>query len=224
MKNNASNVSTLKNDNRALIFSLLRKQPMSRAQLSAQTSLTKSAVTMITGTLIQEGQLIEVGTSDTQKGRKPILLDIVKDYRYAVGVSLHRKRLIVSITDLGSELIDSTESHTENYQDSSAALAWISSTIRLLLSKNKIPYDRVIGIGISSPGPLDYQSGTILMPPNFSLFHNVAIVSRLKEEFDLPVLLENNSVLFAITEYFRGSMGDYRNSMFVTISDGIGSC
>jgi predicted NBD/HSP70 family sugar kinase len=220
----ASNVNTLKCDNRALILNHIRKQPMSRSQLSKQTKLSKSAVTMITNELINEGQLVEIGTSVSCKGRKPITLDIIKDYRYAIGVLLHRKRMSVSITNLKSELIDCVEENTGNYSDYREALLWICRTIRSVINKNNIPISKIIGIGVSSPGPLDYHSGTILLPPNFDLFHNVPVVPLLKEEFDLPVFLENNSVLLAITEYFNGSMKEYKNSMFVIISDGIGSC
>jgi hypothetical protein len=37
MTNVASNVNTLKNENRALILNHIRKQPMSRIELSKQT-------------------------------------------------------------------------------------------------------------------------------------------------------------------------------------------
>ena len=141
-----------------------------------------------------------------------------------MGVSLHRKRLSVSITNLASVLLDQVQTPTQDYHDYASALAWIFTAIEEMIERNHIPSSKIIGIGVSSPGPLDYRGGTILVPPNFDLFHHVPIVALLKEKFDLPVLLENNAVLLALTEYFNGSMKEYRNSMFVILSDGIGSC
>ncbi len=224
MKANGSNANTLRSDNRALILGRIRRQPVSRAQLAKETGMSKSAVTMITNDLIAEGQLREIGTTDTQKGRKPILLDIVPDFRYAVGVSLHRSRLQVLLTNLKAELVDCVEEPTTRFPNAEEAVAWIGETVRALLSRRRIPLERVAGIGVSSPGPLDYRKGVILTPPNFELFHHLPIAARIREEFRLPVFLENNAVLLAMTEIQSGAVAAYRSPLFVLISHGVGSC
>lgn len=224
MKANGSNANTLRSDNRALILGRIRRQPVSRVQLAKETGMSKSAVTMITNDLIAEGQLREIGTTDTQKGRKPILLDIVPDFRYAVGVSLHRRRLQVLLTNLKAELVDCVEEPTDRFSNAEEAVVWIGETVRALLSRRQIPAERVAGIGVSSPGPLDYREGVILTPPNFELFHHLPIAARLREMFGLPVFLENNAVLLAMTEIQSGAVAAYRSPLFVLISHGIGSC
>lgn len=196
---------------------------MSRVQLSNLTGLTKSAVTIITNDLIKEGQLIEVGAETSSIGRKPITLDIRKDFKFAVGVSLHRKRISVSIVNLKSELLDYETITLDNFKNRDDALVWICDTINRLVRKNSVPFNNLVGIGVSCPGPLDSMQGIVLTPPNFNMFHNTPIVKLLKQQFHLPVYLENNSVLLAMTEYFNGLMKNFTNSMFVIISDGIGS-
>ena len=224
MKKNALNVNTLKYDNRALILNEIRKGPLSRAEISRITGLTKSAVTMITNQLIEEGQLCEIGTAISNKGRKPILLDIIPDLKYAVGIELHRAKVEVIITNLKSEIIDSVSERSDIFPDRASEMAFIYDSIRNLIERNGIPKSKLLGIGISSPGPLDYRTGVILNPPNFDRFHNAPIVEMLQKEFDIPVLLENNSVLLATIEYFKGEMKNFRNSMFVIIENGIGTC
>ena len=223
MAASAHNVNSLKNHNRALIFSHIRRQPMSRIQLSHLTGLTKSAITIIASDLIREGQLIEMGATRSTVGRKPITLDIVKDFKYAVGVSLHRKRVTVSVVNLKSELLDYDTAALNSFNHYADALVWICGAINRLLQKNNILPEKLVGIGVSCPGPLDYEQGVILTPPNFNMFHNTPIVKLLKEQFYLPVYLENNAVLLAMNEYFYGSMKNFSNSIFVIISNGIGS-
>ncbi len=224
MTRKGSNAGTLRSVNRALILNLIRRQPVSRAQLSRETGMSKAAVTMITNSLIAEGQLREIGKTVTGRGRNPVLLDIVPDYRYVAGIVLHRRRLMAVITDLRAGRIDRMEEKTGHFSDPAAAAAWICKSIRRLMRRNGIGMESMAGIGISSPGPLDDEGGVILNPPNFSLFANVPIVSWIRREFPLPVFLENNSVLLAMLEYDRGTLKDYRNSLFVILSDGIGSC
>ena len=224
MKTNGSNANTLRSDNRALLLNRIRRQPVSRAQLAKETGMSNAAFTMITNDLIAQGQLREIGTADSEKGRRPILLDIVADYRYAVGVSLHRKRLQVLVTDLKGTLVRCTQERTGRFSTADEAVGWACRTIREELAQLQIPFSRVAGIGISSPGPLDYREGVILTPPNLPLFHHLPIVSRFRREFSLPVFLENNAVLFAMTEYLSGGLHAYRNVLFVIMSHGIGSC
>ena len=78
----------------------MRKAPASRADIAKRTGLSKSSVTMITNTLISEGQIKEIGTDEVSIGRKPILLDITEDFRFAAGIILHRSDVTVCITNL----------------------------------------------------------------------------------------------------------------------------
>jgi predicted NBD/HSP70 family sugar kinase len=105
------------------------------------------------------------------------------------------------------------------------ATAWINRQIQQLMAQNSISWDKCVGIGISSPGPLDYQKGIILKPPNFKLFANYPIVESLRSQLKLniPIMLENNSVLLAITDYQRNSLENFSQIMFITIWEGIGT-
>lgn len=224
LKYNRANINTLKNSNRALIFDELRKQPLSRAQLSSITNLCKSAVTSIVNELISEGQLTETETLSAPLGRHPILLDIVPDYRYAIGILLHRTRLTVIITDLKFNIIAKRSFLTADFTSAEKAIELLCQGAKELLAINEIPLSKIIGIGVSSPGPLDYKKGVIFSPPNFPLFADADVVSMIKKYFDMPVYLENNSVLLAVREFYLGKMKNHKSSIFVTVENGIGSC
>ena len=218
---NGANIQTLKAENRALILRHVRRRPVSRAELARITGLTKSAVTMITAEMIREGLLRETGVEPAAAGRRPVLLDIVPDYASAVGVILHRRSLGVCLTDLKATVKDCRWSRTAAFRDAEEAMAWIEGTIPQLSGGADAP--RYVGIGVSSPGPLDYREGVIWEPPDFPLFHHVPVARRLEERLGLPVLLENNAVLLAMAEYAAGTMENRCQTLFVTIADGIGS-
>lgn len=76
MKQNALNMATVIMQNRALVLGRIRETPVSRAHIAKSTGLSKSSVTTITNDFIAEGSVQEIGTTELQMGRKPILLDI----------------------------------------------------------------------------------------------------------------------------------------------------
>lgn len=222
MKTHPHNVKTIKNENRALILGQIRKAPTSRADIAKRTGMSKSAVTMITGDLMNEGQIIEIGEGSSPHGRKSILLDIVPTYRYAAGIALHRKYIYVCITDLKSNILSYSNHRITNWNDPKSLLDFAYDEILRFLSELNIPREKCIGIGVSAPGPLDYEKGVILNPPDFPMFRDFAVSEYLQKKSGMPVLLDNNAVLLCMQEYMNSS-AEYKNSMFVVISDGIGS-
>ena len=223
MKNSPHNVRTIKNDNRALIFNYIRRSPTSRADISKKSNMSKSAVTMITNDLIKEGQIIEIGATASSHGRKSILLDIVANYRYAAGIALHRKYIYICITDLKSNILAYSNHKISQWNDPYKALDFAYEEILRFLDQLQIPMEKCLGIGVSAPGPLDYVTGKILNPPDFEFFHHVTVGDYLRKRSGLPVTVDNNAVLLTMQQYISDSSHNFKNYMFVVISDGIGS-
>lgn len=225
MSQNPRNVSFLKNSNRASVLESIRRGPISRIDISRQTELTKPAVTVLTNEMIVEGLLYEVGPSkrsNAGRGRTSVLLDIVPDFAYAVGISLHRRNIHISIVNLKMEQIAGEKRATALFSSPDMAIEWCVETVKKLFFNMGVSFKKCVGIGISSPGSLNYEKGIILEPLHFSLFHHYPVVKKIKDYFDCPVFLENNSVSLALADfYMRG--GGLGNSLFVVVSDGIGS-
>jgi predicted NBD/HSP70 family sugar kinase len=223
MKNSPHNVRTIKNDNRALILNYIRRRPTSRADISKKSNMSKSAVTMITNDLIKEGQIIEVGATSSTRGRKQILLDIIPNHRVAAGIALHRKYIYICITDLKSNILAYSNHKISQWGNPYEALDFAYEEILRFLDQLKIPVEKCIGIGVSAPGPLDYVTGKILNPPDFEFFHHVTVGDYLRQRSGLPVTVDNNSVLLTMQQYMIDDSHNFKNYMFVVVSDGIGS-
>lgn len=221
MADTALNILELKNNNRNRILELLRYSPLSRAELSQKTGLAKSSVTTLTAEMISNGILCEAGL-DKQSGlvgRRRILLDINGDYGYVFGINLHRKRISLSSVNIKGEELWNYSFETRNLNNQTA-LEQIKKA--LLQKKAELNSGRLLGIGIAAPGPLDCEKGIILEPPNFKLFNNFNITDSLEKDFGCPAFLENDAATLATAEhcYIKRQNG---SSLFVTISDGIGS-
>lgn len=217
-----SNTNTIKAQNNSLILNCIRKTPMSRAQIAKLTSLSKSAITILTQQLIEKGQIIEIGTESTDFGRHPILLDIVKNHRFAMGISLTRSEAAVCIVNLKLEIIDSASCEITDFDTAENVIQWCCDKGFQLLKNNNIENELCVGIGVAAPGPLDYKNGVILSPPNFPLFNNVNIKELFKKFTDKPVFLNNAPVLMAMYEHSK-RQEKLENYLFVSVDSGVGS-
>lgn len=218
-----SNISHVKINNKAVILNSLRAGAVSRADIVKLTGLSKAAVTLMINDFIAEGQIVEKGAEHpVGVGRPPVVIELVPDYRYVAGFSLHRKTISVCIVNLKSELIDNFSAPTSDFSSPAAAIDFLFDQLILLIKVNDIPAERIAGIGVSCPGPLDYRSGLILTPSELELFNFFNIKSYLSAKTSLPVFLDNNSVLLAISEdQLRGN--SFESYLFVVVADGIGS-
>lgn len=223
MAGKIQNVSELKANNRRMILEALRYSPISRAELSRITGLAKSSVTTLTNEMISQGLLYEAGLAEksNKAGRTRILLDINGEYGFSVGINLHRKNISVVAVDIKGKIIFDFLEKIIDFEDGDQALKHIVDKLNNKIIEAKLDINRLVGIGVSSPGPVDYKNGVILEPPNFSLFNNCNVADKFKSIYGCPVFLENNTVSLALYEhhYINKLLG---STLFVVISGGIG--
>lgn len=223
MKNNATNSTHMKSSNRRLILNIVRKKPVSRAELARITGLTRAAITFIVDELINDGILIETGTAEADYGRKPVLLDLDPRSCYTVGVYISRDGCHIGIINIKGDVLEKHKVILETSFNADACLKVIIDNIKKIIADTAFPYEKFLGIGISSPGPVDINSGTILNPPNFNLWHNVNIVQELKKYFQLNICLENNSASLALAEKNYGRGAEFSSFMLLVVDTGIGA-
>lgn len=76
-------------------------------------------------------------------------------------------------------------------------------------------------VGVSAPGPIDYEGGLLINPPNLP-WEIVSIKKILKREIGIPIYLENDANAAALAEWRFGAAKGYRNIVYLTMSTGIG--
>lgn len=223
MKISATNSAIMKQSNRQLILNIIRKRPSSRAELSDITGLTRAAVTMIVDDLIREGLLVETGSIDSGFGRKPVILDLNNKSLFALGLCIAREGCFICISDIKAEFLLKQEFVLDQSGGVDDCLQSLISKTKKIISDSEVPYEKIIGMGIAVPGPVDIYNGIILNPPNFDLWHNVNIASAFKENFDFPVYVENNAASLALAEKAYGCGVDFDSFMLIVVNEGVGA-
>jgi glucokinase len=82
----------------------------------------------------------------------------------------------------------------------------------------------VVGIGISSPGPVDPARGSVVEPPNLGpKFRNVLLADDVSESQDgLPAFLDRDTNIAALGERAFGAARGIDDFIYITVSTGVG--
>ena len=199
--------------NRKAVLRILRRQAMSRAELARATGLTRAAASLIVEELLNAGVVTELAPQSAGRGRSATPLALRPDSYYALAVDLARKGCTVGLCDIGGNLLQCRELPEQS--DMTDAIAGALASLLESVDRRK-----VLGIGISAPGPLDCENGRILNPPRFERWHGADIGKRLSDALGLPAYLEHDVCAMAL---HQRSTGQSRNFMLLFIDIGIGA-
>jgi len=83
--------------------------------------------------------------------------------------------------------------------------------------------DALVGIGISSPGPVDPHAGTVVSPPNLGAgFLDIPLADVVESALGLPTYLDRDTNVAALGEAAYGAGRGEPDFVYLTISTGIG--
>jgi glucokinase len=142
-----------------------------------------------------------------------------------IGVDLGATRIKVGVLDAtGAPVLRQTiVANTEAKKPVDVGVGNIVDAVREARKRARVPWSRIAGVGIGSPGTIDSRRGVILEAVNFSGgWSDLAICERLGAKLNVPVLLENDANAFAFGEF---SVLDRKLSSLVvlTLGTGLGS-
>ncbi|MBQ7838901.1 MAG: ROK family transcriptional regulator [Lachnospiraceae bacterium] len=214
-----TNAAIMRKRNEKTILSLINARPVSRAEIAKLTGLTRAAVTIIIDELISKGYILEEPTMQATVGRQPVMLSFNGKDIYSVGINIMRNTFCVGISDLnGNVLLE------ESYPilPPKGFFGVIREIIENQIAKTGIDREKIYGIGVVSPGPVDAKAQKILNPPNFNVWHNVSVADEMKK-LGYEVFLANVSNASALAEMYFGPAKGINNFMTILVDEGIGS-
>jgi glucokinase len=79
-----------------------------------------------------------------------------------------------------------------------------------------------IGVGISSPGPLDPWRGIVRAAPNLKGWNNIPLGPTVADGLGMPTFLERDTNVAVMGEWRYGAARGASNAIYITVSTGIG--
>lgn len=79
-----------------------------------------------------------------------------------------------------------------------------------------------VGVGISSPGPLDPWRGIVVAPPNLAGWREVRLADAVASALDAPTFLERDTNVAVMAEWRFGAARGAAAVVYITVSTGVG--
>jgi glucokinase-like ROK family protein len=221
---NAGDQSLLRNLNLSAVLSELRQnKQISRAGLADVTGLNKATITRLVRELIDYGFVKEVGLLSTlSTGRPSILLELNPQAGFIIAARLDIDYNAVILTDFSGNIIWRNElAHTP--EDGQTFI--LDNLLRLILEAvDQATYESkpILGLGLSVPGLVDIDNGTLLFAPNLG-WRNFSFKDWLGNHFNLPIYINNEANLAALGESFLGAARDSNYVLYINITSGVGA-
>ena len=208
--------------NRKIIVEAVRRDgPISRAEIAQMTGLTTATISNLTRELIQEGIIVETGRRKGQRGQPAIELELNPNGRFALGFELGRVHLAGVAIDLTGQILG--EIHEEwEYPPPEIALPLMAEKTKQFLATVAIPVERLLGIGVSMPGPFLTKEKNIVSPIDFPHWQDFPAKEKFEDILNCPVIVENDAMAAALGEHFHGEGQSYQNFYYVHFGAGIG--
>ena len=217
-KANVARANTIRHINRQIVLNYVReKEPISRAEISHETALQRSTVSLIVEELKTRGLIDEIEGESTG-GRPPLLLRLRAGGPIAIGVDLGTAETSVATGDLAGRILKRETFVTDS--DLKKTFKQIEACVKGFLSTEP----GIEGIGISLPGVVDPETGEAIFVPHFK-WENWLVAHELCAATGISVLVDNDANAAALAELWlaRPEILDARDFIFVLVEEGLGT-
>jgi len=143
--------------------------------------------------------------------------------KFALGVDIGGTKVAAGLVDAEGTIFFQTRVAMPARGSAAEGFGAVQSAIEAVFAARPEARDRLTGIGICAPGPLDPVTGVILNPPNVPCWRNFALGAEVERMFALPVRLDNDGNAAALAEVLWGAGIGYRNVFYATLGTGIGA-
>ena len=140
--------------------------------------------------------------------------------KYCFGVDVGGTTVKMGLFKQDGELLDKWEIPTRKQEQGSQIIPDIAAAIEQKMKDRGLEKDRVIGIGLGVPGPVD-KNGVVFQAVNLG-WGVVDLRAKMQELTGLPVKAGNDANVAALGEQWKGGGKGYDDMVLVTLGTGVG--
>ncbi|MFJ5275035.1 ROK family protein [Streptomyces sp. NPDC088358] len=203
-----------------------------RADLQRATGLSRSTIGQRLDLLNGAGWLRHT-TGTSTGGRPSHRIDFDRAHASIIAVDLETRHAHAAVLDLSGNILAETTAALDITHGPEEVLDQLARWFPDLIAAAGVEPTRVCGIGLSVPGPVDWEIGRIVEPPIMPGWDRYPIRERLQrayaehvgphmEDGPIPVFVDNDANLMALAEQ-QANHRDCSAFVLVKVSTGIGA-
>lgn len=209
----------------ASILQLINQKPgITKPEICAAAGLMPSTVHGAVARLLSDGLVARMGTAASSGGRRAGQYRLASDIGCVGGVNVRLRHLEVGVFDLS--LGQLSQATLEISMADLGPETYTGQILRLLescMAQTGLPREKLRGIGVTLPGPVDYRTGEALQLCGAPRWQHFPIGQRLREAMGCPVVVDKD--VYAVLDLFAqtGEVQAPRCSAYLSVCEGIGS-
>ena len=204
----------------AQIYNIIRTAgEINRMGITRLSGVSKSTISIQINRLISLGLVEEISPENSEQ--RKLKLKIREGLGQVAGIFLGTTKLSIVIFNLDMSIAAERACHFSNISDPVETNSRIIELLKELCAEYKI--DRLWGIGLGFPFPVNFTDGKPDSPPNVPLWHGYPLRDLYQKEFSCPVLIENDVNVMALGEGYKGSAINEPDFLFIKAGTGIGA-
>lgn len=140
---------------------------------------------------------------------------------YAVGIDLGGTNLKTALVHREDGIVETARRPTNAENGPQHVIDGMVGLIEHLI--DSAPSSTVAGIGIGSPGAINWDRTTVTRPPNLPGWDSINLREALQSRLgDLPVIVENDANVAGLGSAFYGAGTAHDSFIMVTLGTGVG--
>ncbi|HEY3977164.1 MAG TPA: ROK family transcriptional regulator [Streptosporangiaceae bacterium] len=205
-------------NDRAALELLLASGPLTRAQLGAQTGLSKVTASQLLSRLEERGLVMVAGEQAGGRGPNAALYAVVPSSAYVIGLHVERDEVSAGVADVtGTELAVVSVNPNASRQP----VELVREAVLTACREAGVSPGALRAFVIGSPGVMDPRTGDPRLAVNLPAWHE-GVLDALRSELGQQVTIENDVNLAAMAERALGAAADVEDFVLVWIGVGLG--
>ncbi len=205
-------------NDRAALELLLAEGPLTRAQLSTRTGVSKVTVSQMLARLEERRLVAVAGEQAGGRGPNAALYAVVPSSAYVAGLYVEFDQFSAAVADVTGHRLArvSVDPNGADYP-----VDMVRDAIGQACDSAGINLSALSAVVIGSPGVLDPRTGAPRLAVNLPTWHE-GVLDALREVLHIPVVIENDVKLAAMAERAGGAAAGLDDFAFVWLGTGLG--
>jgi predicted NBD/HSP70 family sugar kinase len=205
-------------NDRAALELLLAEGPLTRAQLSERTGVSKVTVSQMLARLEERGLVMIAGEQAGGRGPNAALYSVIPSSAYVAGLYVEFDLVRVTVADVAGNRVADVSMNPDGGDD---LVGLVREAISQACASAGIGLENLSAVVIGSPGVLDPRTGAPRLAVNLPTWQE-GVLDGLREVLHTPVLIENDVNLAAMAERAFGAATGLDDFAFVWLGVGLG--
>ncbi|MEI7032752.1 ROK family transcriptional regulator [Streptomyces pratensis] len=194
---------------------------LTQAEIARSTGLSAATVSNIVREL-KDGGTVEV-TPTSAGGRRARSVSLSGDAGIVIGVDFGHTHLRVAVGNLAHQVLAEEAEPLDVDASSAEGFGRAEVLVNRLIETTGVSPDKVIGVGLGVPGPIDVESGTLGSTSILPGWTGINPSEELSGRLGVPVYVDNDANLGALGELVWGSGRGVKDLAYIKVASGVGA-